>query len=746
MKIIALLIILMAFPAWLKSQDVITGQVVEEKEEGNTPVAGANIYWANTTIGVSTNTKGEFEIKRNNEHTKLVVSFIGHQMDTIAIDENIKHLEITIQRGRELDEVNVTARQRGTYISRANPITTIEITSNELCKAACCSLAESFETNASVDVSYTDAATGAKQIQLLGLSGKYVQMLTENMRSAEGPAKVYELDHVPGPWMESIQVSKGAASVTNGYESLTGQINVEYKKPEQSEKFFLNGFTSSSGRIEGNANKSLNIGEKWSSTILAHASTDTRKHDHNNNGFLDEPYTNRYILMNRWHGRLSSNIFLQTGIKFLNEERTSGQKKFNRSISPSQQDAYGIIIDSKNIEAFLKASYTFKNDPESSIALVQNYSHYDQNSIYGHRYYDIKQNYFATNLILNSHFGEPKKQQYTIGIDHIYNNLNEELTGDLTNIFAEDGSRTHHVKGAYLQYKWAIPKKITLLSGIRADHSNHYGAFITPRMHLNYTPNKHWSIRASAGKGYRTPYALAENNNVLASSRNIYIDKNIDLEEGWNYGINIARYIHINNKELIINAEAYQTRFKNQLIIDMDQSAREIHFGNLNGRSYSNIFQVEASMEVIEGLEMLAAYRLNRAKTTTNERLQRNALQSRYRSLFNVSYLTPKSKWQFDFTAQVNGSGRIPTTKENPVNYQQPQSFNSYSIFNSQLTKFIGNWDFYLGVENIGDFTQNNPIIAADSPFSNHFDSSLIWGPVMGRKIYFGFRFNIDSP
>jgi outer membrane receptor for ferrienterochelin and colicins len=722
----------------------VSGHVFEVKDNNKEIITGANVYWLGTTIGVSTDMDGGFSLPWSEENSDLIISFVGYQPDTLKITQPLSNLEILLSDERKLGDVVIATRQLGTHISRINPITTIEITGAELCKAACCSLAESFETNASVDVSYTDATTGARQIQLLGLSGTYVQMLTENMPNSKGLSNSFGLDFVPGPWMESIQVSKGAASVTNGYESLTGQINVQFKKPATSETLFVNGFASSSGRFESNVNSGITVNDQWSSAILAHASTDSRENDHNNDGFLDEPLTKRYTFMNRWEYLPNDQIITQFGIKILQEERTGGQTAFNRNRPAQDQDAFGIFADSRNLEAFFKTGYIFPNTEDKSIAIVTNYTWHEQESIYGRRYYDAIQNYFSGNLIFLSNFGNPDRHKYTTGINYMYDDLSESLYGDLSDLSIPNGSRTEKVAGAYFQYTYNLPERLTVLAGLRGDNHNLYGNFITPRIHIRYNPNEHWVIRGSAGKGYRTPNALAENNTLLATSRHINIAEDITQEEGWNYGLNITNYIHVGSRELTLNLEFYRTEFSNQLIMDLDKNTREAHFYNLEGKSYSNVFQAEAFVELFRGLDVVAAWRINDVKVTTNNMLQNKALQSKYKGMLNLSYATPLRHWQFDYTAQFNGSGRIPDTSMNPIEHQRPDRFSSYQVHIAQITRFFKAWDVYLGVENLGNDTQHNPLIDAESPFGEQFDSSLIWGPLMGRKIYFGFRFSID--
>jgi len=717
----------------------ISGIVKARENKKEVELVGANVYWLGTQEGTITDGTGKFTVPVNRSTRKLVVSYIGYKADTLAVSGN-QFVEVMLEP-EELNEVTVAGRKPGTHMSRVDPMTSVKITGEELCKAACCNLGESFETNASVDVSYSDAATGAKQIQMLGLSGNYVQMMTENMPNFRGLATPYGLGYIAGPWMESIQVSKGTASVLNGYEGLTGQINVEYKKPMNSEKFYLNLFGSSAGRAESNVNGSIRLNEKWSTAILAHYSEDLMSMDENNDGFRDEPVLKQANFINRWNYDNQNGFTSQFGIKVLDENRLGGQMDFEGE-KPSAK-LYGINIDTRRYEGFAKAGYVFDDD-FTSLAMVASYSYHDQNSFYGLKRYDAKQSSVYANLIFQSYLGGVNSK-FSTGASFQSDNFDEDLMLN----FSDQGSLVNYkrdevVPGVFFQYTYSIPEKLTLIAGIRSDFHNNFGTFVTPRLHVKYNLSENWILRASAGKGYRTPNVLAENSFLLASSRSINIADNIDQEEAWNYGANITRYIHINGRELTLNAEYYRTDFINQLIVDADQSTDAVYFYNLNGDSYANNFQVEAKYELIKGLDMVAAWRINDVKMTINDELVDRPLRSRYKGLLNFSYTTPLKKWQFDFTTQFNGKGRVPSTVMNPQEYQRPEEFDPYQIMNGQITKYFRTWELYVGVENLANFTQSDPIIAGDDPFGQYFDSSLIWGPVMGRKIYFGLRFAID--
>ena len=234
MKYSLIVILLFSFIA-LQAQ--VKGTV---KDNLGDPIAGANLFWQGTTQGTTTSADGTFSLSKPNDKHMLVVSFIGFENDTIHVSNRNETLDIVLREGVELSEVNVVSRKLGTMKLRNSVMNEDMISSAELNRAACCNLGESFVTNPSVDVTYSDAATGAKQIKLLGLSGTYVQMMTENMPNFRGISALYGLNYVPGPWMSAISVSKGAGSVINGYEAIAGQIRVDYKKPATSENIFVN--------------------------------------------------------------------------------------------------------------------------------------------------------------------------------------------------------------------------------------------------------------------------------------------------------------------------------------------------------------------------------------------------------------------------------------------------------------------------------------------------------------------------
>ena len=639
-------------------------------------------------------------------------------LDTLGI-----HMEV------ELEEVNVGG-VRSTLDSKMTVGQVQKITVNELCRAACCNLSESFETNASVDVNSTDAATGAKQIKLLGLSGTYVQMLTENMPNFSGLATLYGLGYVPGTWLDAISISKGTSSVSSGAEGIAGQISIDYKKPQTSPQFSVNFMANSSSRMELNADAAWKINDHLSTMVLGHVANETlRKEDGNNDTFLDGPLMEEYHLMNRWNYD-SHEYKGQWGVNALYEKRTAGQL-------PELENRFGIGIEAIRAEAFSKNAWETDHEKEGSLALILQGIYHKHYSFYGNKTYNAQQGNFYGNLIYLSNLTEDSNMHnIKAGIGATADFLDEMILGNPV-------KTTNIVPRAFVEYTLNVDDKYVLLAGLRADYSTKFGFYYTPRLHFKYMPIEELVVRVSAGKGYRTPYIYAENNNLMASSREMVVADDLRLEDAWNTGISIQGDIPIGNRTLSLKGDYYYTHFMNQIVADMDADAHKVLFYNSNGAlNYSHNAQIEATMEAFTGFTITAAYKFSNVMNTTGGVLREKALLSAHKGLVTASYKTQKYDWQFDFTWQINGGGRMPLAdEENPLweNYYEP-----HHILLAQVTKNIKNWSIYAGAENMTNYTQKNPIISAEDPWSNDFDATMIYGPVSGWKVYLGITYTLE--
>ena len=662
----------------------------------------------------------------------LCLSVYGQETNTNEADT---------MKTQNLSDVTITSRRAGTRrVSGA--VNGSILTRDELFKAACCNLGESFTTNPSVDVNYSDAATGAKQIKLLGLSGTYVQMLTENLPNFRGAAAPYALDYVPGPWMKSIQVSKGSSSVRNGYESITGQIDVEYLKPDDDQGVTVNLFGNSMGRFEANADANLHLDSHLSTEILAHFQNEWGHHDQNDDGFQDQPNVRQWNLQNRWKWKGDHYLF-HAGLGIIKEKREGGQTEHSSHLSPSTSSLspltshlFKIGIETDRYEGYMKHAFILNPEKGTNIALMGNVSLQQMDANYGHKYYGVNEKTAYVQLLFETNFTEQHNLSTGLSLNHDY------LGQTTVNVSGSATNEKETTPGAYVQYTYNLDNKLTAMAGIRIDHSSRYGTFVTPRFHVKYAPNEIVSFRLSAGKGYRTVHALAENNNLLASGRTLVID-DMEQEAAWNYGVSSSWYIPLFGKTLKLNAEYYHTRFSRQAVIDYDSDPTTIHIANLNGKSYSNTVQVDATYPIVSGLELTAAWRLNDVKCTYGGELMEKPLTSRYKGLLTASYKTPLGLWQFDATLQLNGGGRMPTpyTHDNGTPSWDSR-FKAYEQVSAQITRWFRHFSIYIGGENLTGFRQKQTIINAADPWSNTFDSTMVWGPVQGAMFYAGVRIN----
>ena len=651
---------------------------------------------------------------------KLVLTSITMMLSLSVYGQDIDSLQADTMMTQSLDNVTITSRRSGTR-RMGGAVNGVLINREELFKAACCNLGESFTTNPSVDVNYSDAATGAKQIKLLGLSGTYVQMLTENLPNFRGAAAPYSLDYVSGPWMNSIQVSKGSSSVRNGYESITGQIDIEYLKPDNDEGVTVNLYGGTLGRLEANADANVHLDEKLSTEVLIHYQDDFGHHDVNNDGFLDQPNVRQWNLQNRWKWKGDHYLF-HGGFGMVKEEREGGQTEHSSHLSPLTTHLYKIGVKTERYEGYMKHAFILDPEHGTNIAVMGNASMHLLDANYGDKHYSVNQKNAYAQLLFETNFTEQ-------------HNLSAGLSLNYDYLTKEDKETT---PGAYAQYTYNLNDKVVAMAGIRADHSSRYGTFVTPRFHLKLTPNEIVSLRLSAGKGYRTVHALAENNNLLASGRQLVID-DLEQERAWNYGISSSFYIPLFGKTLKLNAEYYHTHFSQQAVIDYDSEPSLIRITNLSGKSYSNTVQVDATYPVVQGLELTAAWRWNDVKCTYGGELMEKPLTSRYKGLVTASYKTPLGLWQVDATLQLNGGGRMPT----PVNGLWDERFQAYEQVSAQITRWFRHFSVYIGGENLTAFRQKKTIINAEDPWSTTFDPTMVWGPVHGAMFYAGVRINV---
>jgi outer membrane receptor for ferrienterochelin and colicins len=715
-----------------------SGRIYTDNGEKKETLPGVIVFWENTSLATTSDTLGVFQIKNpDNFPAKLIISIIGFTPDTILIKNpsNVP-LEITLKNTLTLKEVTVGNKIPSTSYSMFNPINVETINKKELLKAACCNLSESFSTNASVDVMFNDAVSGAKTIQMLGLNGSYTQILSENMPMLRGLSSNYGLNYIPGTWIENIRVTKGAGSVVNGYESISGQINLEFLKPEQQkERLFINTYANHRGRLEANVHYAPKINSKWNTLLFLHSSDLSTKNDMNNDSFLDMPLTRQYNVFNRWNYHNNKNIEAQFGIKALHETRQGGQTNFNINSDKGSLNAYGIGINTNVVEGFSKIGFLFPSTPYKSIGLQTSGKWQQQNMFFGLKEYTGEEKNMYANLIFANIINNTN-HKYKIGTSYLYDVFTEKFNDS-------SFARTESVPGIFTEYTYTHAENFSLVTGIRADAHNLYGMQYTPRLHMRYNPKKLTTLRLSAGRGFRVANIFIDNQSLFASSRKVIINEKFKPEIAWTYGISLTQKFNLFSNKSSINFDFFRTDFQNQIVSDLDKNVNEIWFYNLIEKSFANSFQTDWDITPIKRLDMKIAYKWYEVKTTYNGMLLDKPYVPKHRILWNISYSTYMDIWKFNFTSNWLGSNRIPNTLMNPAVYQLPQYSKSYFLFNAQVTKKFRRFEAYTGVENILNYTQKNPIIAPNNPFGNNFDASMIYAPIDGRIIYAGIRLSI---
>lgn len=742
-----LIIFIILFTLKINAQETISGKIIELIGQQEQPILGANVYWLNTTVGTVTNEEGTFNLPYKNEYKQLIISYVGYKTDTLNIT-NTAFIKHNLTPTNNLNEVVVKSRKQATAKSYLNAENTLFVSSDELLKAACCNLSESFETNPSIDVNFTDAISGTRQIKMLGLDSPYILIATENIPSVRGAAQTFGLSFIPGTWVESIQITKGAGSVINGFESIGGQINAELQKPTTDAPLFVNAYAGINGRYELNTHINTKVNQRWSTGLYLHGNIRNDKFDRNNDNFLDVPLKQQINLLNRWqYTHPEKGIVSFINIKYLLDETQAGQINFNPETDRLTTRAWGSVIDTERFEFSAKLGYVNPEIPYQTLGLQTAYSFHDQNSYFGLRTYDIAHESIYANLIYNSIITDSRHKIKT-GASFTYDAYEELVEFTPFN-------RIENSLGGFFEYAYDDLDKLTLTAGIRADQHNRLGFFVTPRLHIRYTPWEKSAWRASIGRGKRSANIFAENLNLFASNRQINILNTggkiygLDPEVAWNYGVSYLQGFNLFNRKADVTFDYYSTQFTNQVVVDWENPF-EINFYNLDGKSFANSFQVELNYNLFENAELRTAYKFYDVQTDYLSGKFIKPLTPQHRFFTNIEYKTnitkTGSQWRFDATYNWLGKQRFAATALSPEAFQLDEFSPSVGTVNFQITKvFSSQFEVYLGGENINDVRQNNPIISAENPFGANFDSNFVYGPIFGSMYYAGLRFKLNK-
>ena len=743
MKYIYILLFMFSWP--VKSQRLLTGQIKIKEFESKTLIEGANLFWLNTSIGAISDKTGSFKIPMTPISNQLVISYLGFKTDTLTIIKPIRlfHTLLPDNNGA-LDEVTLTQRRKSMQKSYFESQNIILVSSEELLKAACCNLSESFETNPSIDVNFADALTGTKQIKMLGLSSPYLLISEENIPMVRGASQIYGLTFTPGTWIQSIQITKGAGSVVNGFESIAGQINTEIQKPSSDAPVFINAYTSVNGRQEFNAHFNTKFNEKWSAGSYVHLNQRTQKFDKNADQFLDVPISKQINILNRWQYTDASKGWVGfASLRFLDDSKQTGSTSFDPKAHKNTMSFWGSEIETQRLDASVKIGYVFPKTTYKSFGFQAAYSNHDQDSYFGLRSYEIEHKSFFTNLLFNSIISNTKNK-FKTGINFSFDEYNEQV--DLI-----DYQRRDEVVGAFFEYSYDSLDKLSLTAGIRIDSHNRLGTFITPRVHVRYNPWDRSVLRASIGSGRKVANIFAENQKLFGTNRLIQVKENggsiygLRPEKAWNYGLSFRQGFTLFENLGDVTVDFYRTQFEDQVVVDWEQ-ASHIRFYNLDGSSYANSFQLEIDYVPFRNTALRLAYKNYQVKTTYGTQTLQKPLQPKQRFFANFEYRLENeekgSQWKADWTYHYVGEQRLPSNSRDGVEFLSK----SYGLLNMQITRvFSTRFEVYLGGENLGNYKQLNPIVGSENPFGTTFDTSLVYAPIFGKMFYAGLRFKLNN-
>lgn len=701
-------------------------------------ITGASIYWLENQQGTYSDEAGKFSLERLPENQKLIIAYLGYKNDTLLIGDR-KEVEILLVGENLLDEVVLTAHSESTIISSLNTIKVEKITTRELLKAACCNLSESFETNPSVDVNFSDAITGAKTLKMLGLDGVYSQILKENLPLIRGLGTRFGLESIPGPWLRSIQLSKGAGSVVNGYESISGQINLDLKRPYDMERSYFDLFGDSDGRIEANILQRFIINEKLASSLMGHTTWKKWRRDMNDDGWTDNPAKEQWNIMNRWEyqGRKFEG---QWGAWYYNEERLAGQQSYTSGQEQGPNLPYGINMKSQRAEAYSKTGYVF--DKTASIGLQLSGSYYDQEFSFGIRDYNGSQKSMYANLIYQKSYGADMlgttEHVLKIGASYYFDQFEE-------NFMSTELNRIRNVPGVFTEYAYNPNPRFSMIAGLRTDYHSAFKTIFSPRLHLKYAFSENFNFRASASKGYREANIYSEQPMLWVSAKTLdFNPQQLAKEAAWNFGANFLYKTEWHKKlPLTFTIDLYRTQFTDQMLFDTYHSNDTIHVYALDGLSFSNYGQAQVDIEIINGLELRLAGKAEIVKQTYKYNgLQYKPLTPYYTGLFNTGWTSKKKNWLVDFTVQYKG----PQAMNKSLNgANSPEEAPDYAVLNSQITYKWKNFDFYVGGENLTNYMMHHPIEYANDPYHKNFNAGNVWGPIAGRLVYSGIRWRASE-
>lgn len=740
----SVLSLLLIVPFALCGQDttVVSGQVLGRSADGTTaPLPFASLVLIGRgavpdRVPVMADADGRFGHTGSLTYPILVAVFVsGYAEDSVLLEEAPQApLRFVLEHTTELKAAEVVERQQTTQLNTRSLINTEIIGAGELKRAACCDLSESFESNATVDVSFSDAVSGTKAIRMLGLDGRYAQMSVENIPFIRGLSTNQGLTLIPGTWINEINVSKGIGTAVNGPNAMTGQIDLCLLSPDTLVPFFLNLYGNSQGRLEANVHMTQRTGRYSSNLLMVHGNLFNTAMDQNNDSFLDQPKTDRFNVMDRWLHR-KDNVTAQLILRYVTESRNGGQSDEHHEREGIGGAHYLVDIRNELTDAIGKYGFIFKNDATRSIGLMFGARQHHLTSTYGLRRYNAEQKSLYGNAVY--------QMLLHGGTDDLKTGISLQ-TDDYEEVYMDSSfARNEVMPGAFVEYTMKRGA-FTAVAGLRADLNSWYGSAVSPRLHVKYDLGPLTTARASVGHAFRTAVPFAENSSLLASSRVMHVEGDLAMERAWNMGASLLHKWKWLDRKWAFTVDVYRTQFTDQVVTDLDRSPQEAAFYMLHGSSYANSVLTDVQVALTRRINAKVAYRWYDVRTTYDGVLRERPFTPTHRGMFDLAYESKNERFRADATLNMFGSSRIPSTITNPEAYRFPERAPAYATLHAQVTVVLGLWEFYAGGENLTSTLQTRQIIAPEDPFGPYFDASLIWGPTNKAMFYGGIRFTLD--
>lgn len=711
----------------------LKGIVVGSTNGSLEPIMGAKAFLLNAKTGDVTCGEGSFEIilPRTLPDT-LVFTAAGFIPDTVIVtkEDRFSNMKVILFADNTLPEIIVEYKRQAKTISKLKVLAVEELSLGELRKAACCNLSESFETNVSVDVNFTDAVSGAKTIQMMGLDGVYTQIQFENIPYLRGLEQPFGLASMPGTWINSIQITKGTGTVVNGYESMAGLVNIEMFKPQDMDRFFLNGYGNIYGRAELNAHGAMHVGKKWNTALFAHGSGVFVENNRNGDSFMDMPMGQLFSFNNRWSYN-GEKMEAQIGLNVYQDDKFGGQVGYRKG---KANGLYGMETFARHADVYAKTGFFLKK-PYNSIGVIYNLKYQQNDALFGNRKFEGEEKRGYVNAMFESAIGSTL-HKYKVGVSAVFADFKQRLD-------SLNDDRLEIVPGAFGEYTYS-GNRFTGVVGARGDYHNLYGFQFSPRVHGKFAITEKTDLRVTAGKGWRVPNYMVDNISFLATSRQWLVPTETLPEISWNFGGSLVQEFKLFGNAASVVVDYYHTLFQRQLIVDHDASTHHILFRNFEGRSFSNSFQAEFAFSPFKRFDVRLAYKFLDVRAEYGGALQQKVMVPKHRGFVNLAYATRNKKWEFDFTTSIFGTARLPMMNMDAILVTQDAYSKVYPQISAQVTYKHKSWHFYIGGENLSNYKQKNPIIDAANPFGSYFDATRIWAPIVGANVYAGFRFIIE--